>query len=191
MKKIIFCILFLFGSKVFGSVSFQAGGGLQQADVVVEESNTTNIPLKGPTKFFGAHLQPVQSLPFGIGVVGSQTTLRSSSVSGELGLQVNAISLEGSTWAKAGPVAFFLRGGRILGSKVVVSRSNFANQVFEYRDIHGSFGGAASVSSHISILLELRQSFGGTLDFQYGDSIVNRPKNFKSSSIILGVEFGA
>jgi hypothetical protein len=197
MKKILFIRRFLgsaafgLGSTALGSVSFQVGGGIQQADVVVEGSATSKVPFKGPTKFFGAHLQPIQSLPMGIGIVGSQTSLLSSSLSGgSIGLQVNSISLEGSTWAKAGPIAFFLRGGRVLGSSVVATRTSFDSQVFEYRDIHGSFGGAASVSSHISLLLELRQSFGGTLDPLYGGEIISKPKNFKSSSIILGVEFG-
>jgi len=173
------------------TASFQAGGGLQKANLIADRGESTRLNFKGPTKILGAHMQPLSALPMGLGVVFAQSNLRGADQQGPISMDINAISVEISTWTKAGPVAFFLRGGKVVGSEAAIYRSASKVQSLEYTASHGSLGVATSLSSSISLMLEMKQSFGGAFEYLYGEDILGKPRHLTSSSILLGIEFGA
>lgn len=175
----------------FATASFQAGGGLQKANLIADRGETTRLNFKGATKILGAHMQPLSGLPVGLGIVLSESNLKGADRESTLSLDINAISVEMSTWTKAGPVAFFLRGGRVVGSEASIYRPASKVQSLEYSATHCSLGVATSLSSSISLMLELKQSFGGAFDYLYGEEVLGKPRHLTSSSVLLGIEFGA
>ncbi len=187
------CLLFCLAShqSAFASASFQAGGGLQKADLIADRGETTKLNFKGATKILGAHMQPLSALPAGLGIVLSQSHLKGADRESALSLDIKAVSVEVSTWTKAGPVAFFLRGGKVVGAEASIYRPTSKVQSLEYSASHGSFGVATSLSSSISLMLEVKQSFGGDFDYLYGEEVLGKPRHLTSSSVLLGIEFGA
>lgn len=175
----------------YATASFQAGGGFQKANLIADRGETAKLNFKGATKILGAHMQPLSAIPVGIGIVLSQSHLKGADRESSLSLDINAVSVEVSTWTKAGPVAFFLRGGEVVGSEAAIYRSASKVQSLEYSATHGSLGVATSLSSSISLMLEMKQSFGGSFDYLYGEEVLGKPRHLTSSSVLLGIEFGA
>ena len=175
----------------FATASFQLGGGLQKANLIADQVESRKLNFSGSTKMLGAHMQPLSALPLGLGVVLSESQLKGSDASGPLALGIKAISVEVSTWTKAGPVAFFLRGGQVVGSEASIYRSSSSVQSLQYSASHGSFGVATSVSSNISLMIEVKQTFNGSFEYLYGEEVLGKPRHLTSSSVLLGVELGA
>ena len=175
----------------FATASFQFGGGLQKANLIADRGESRKLNFNGSTKMLGAHMQPLSALPLGLGVVLSESQLKGSDGIGALALGIKAISVEASTWTKAGPVAFFLRGGKVVGSEASIYRFSSSVQSLQYSASHGSFGVATSVSSNISLMIEVKQTFNGSFEYLYGEEVLGKPRHLTSSSVLLGVELGA
>ncbi|MEI8025047.1 MAG: hypothetical protein WCI18_01745 [Pseudomonadota bacterium] len=188
----LWILSFLTGHQTaYATASFQAGGGLQKANLIADNGESTKLNFKGATKILGAHMQPLTALPVGLGIVLSQSNLKGADRESYLSLDINAVSVEVSTWTKAGPVAFFLRGGKVVGSEAAIYRPDSKVQSLEYSATHGSLGVATSLSPSISLMLEMKQSFGGAFDYLYGEEVLGKPRHLTSSSVLLGIEFGA
>jgi len=186
----VFLLCMSASNQAYSAVSFQLGGGLDKAQLITSEQQNQKLNLKGAVKSAGAHIQPIQTLPIALGVVASQHVLTGQDQMESINLASKEFGVEACTWAKAGYVGFFLRGGKMLSGETTLRRGGLTSETWRHTDFHGSFGVAGGVAPSLSLMLEYRLAFGSSFEFLYGDTRNESPKYLQSSSVIFGFEFG-